>query len=109
MNRQPTHGTTIAAPSHTMGKSRPPIARRISDATDCGLMLPSSGSRLTSAAGATTAAGVGSASDNTDGVTTSSTFADACWTMGLRRQACQPARMLPYWDLGTNLDEAFLI
>jgi hypothetical protein len=29
--------------------------------------------------------------------------------MGLRRHACQPARMLWYWDLGTNLDEAFLI
>jgi hypothetical protein len=31
--------------------------------------------------------------------TTSSPFADARWTRGLKRQACHPARMLLYCDL----------
>jgi hypothetical protein len=39
----------------------------------------------------------------------SAAFTDAGTTAGLTTQARQPARTRSYWDLGMNLDEAFMI
>jgi len=118
INRQPTHGTTITAPSHTIDKSRPPIARRTSNATACRPCCACPACRLTSTAGSSDARAAGDSERTEPGTAegasgveamTSSSFADARWTIGLTRQACQSGRRWLYCDLGTNLDEAFLI
>src|SRR5688572_26258279 len=118
-NRHPTHGTTIAAPSHSIVSSGRPIARRMVDTRDGGLSSGSfSAAPVTRTAGCTTAADTGSAREAADrfDALVASGASDAARrsafvsrTNDLGTHACQPARMRLYCDLGTDLDEAFLI